>query len=206
MPLKLFKQSLSRCDKKNAHYSSNCFYSFSSIKTIYPMTFRETWYKSQVIFMSPDTNTMIFSENRCEVEYLHVLPRFHKHKSIRKLDKMNPRSKLLKTESIDRMIIMDGGRGGIRKLFNGHRFQFCNMENFWRSVLQQWEYTLYYWTVHLKTADAEAETPVLWPPHAKSWLIGKDPDAGRDWGQGEEGMQEDEMAGWHHQLDGHEFE
>ena len=54
--------------------------------------------------------------------------------------------------------------------------------------------------------DAKAETPVLWPPHVKSWLIGNDPDAGRDWGQEEEGMTEDEMAGWHHQLDGHEFE
>ena len=52
--------------------------------------------------------------------------------------------------------------------------------------------------------DAEAETPVLWPPHARSWLIGKDSDAGRDWGQ--EGTTEDEMAGWHHQLDGREFE
>ena len=56
------------------------------------------------------------------------------------------------------------------------------------------------------SSDAEAETPVLWPPHAKSWLIGKDSDAGRDWGQEEKGMTEDEMAGWHHGLDGHEFE
>ena len=54
--------------------------------------------------------------------------------------------------------------------------------------------------------DAEAETPVLWPPHAKSWLIGKDSDAGRDCGQEEKGMTEDEMAGWHHWLDGHESE
>ena len=54
--------------------------------------------------------------------------------------------------------------------------------------------------------DAKAETPVLWPPHAKSWLIGKGSDAGRDWGQGEKGTTEDEMAGWHHQLDGYEFE
>ena len=46
--------------------------------------------------------------------------------------------------------------------------------------------------------DAEAETPVLWPPHVKSSLIGKDSDAGRDWGQEEKGMTEDEMAGWHH--------
>ena len=50
--------------------------------------------------------------------------------------------------------------------------------------------------------NTKAETPVLWPPHAKSWLIGKDPDAGRDWGQDEKGTTEDEMAGWHHWLDG----
>ena len=52
--------------------------------------------------------------------------------------------------------------------------------------------------------DAKAETPVLWPPHAKSWLTGKDSAAGRDWGQEEKGMTKDEMAGWHHWLDGHE--
>ena len=52
--------------------------------------------------------------------------------------------------------------------------------------------------------DAKAETPVLWPPHVKSWLIGKDSDAGRDWGQEEKGTTKDEMAGWHHWLDGHE--
>ena len=51
----------------------------------------------------------------------------------------------------------------------------------------------------------DAETPVLWPPHTKSWLIGKDPNAGRDWGQEGKGMTEDEMAGWHHRLDGHGF-
>ena len=54
--------------------------------------------------------------------------------------------------------------------------------------------------------DAKAETPVLWPPHVKSWLIGKDSDARRDWGQEEKGTTEDEMAGWHHPLDGREFE
>ena len=54
--------------------------------------------------------------------------------------------------------------------------------------------------------DAEAETPVLWPLHAKSWLIGKDSDAGRDGGQEEKGTTEDEMAGWHHWLNGHESE
>ena len=53
--------------------------------------------------------------------------------------------------------------------------------------------------------NAEAETPILWPPDAKSWLIWKDPDAGKDWGQEEKGTTEDEMVGWHHQLNGHEF-
>ena len=54
--------------------------------------------------------------------------------------------------------------------------------------------------------DAEAETPTLCPPDAKSWLIGKDPDAWKDWRQEEKGTTEDEMVGWHHQLNGHEFE
>ena len=54
--------------------------------------------------------------------------------------------------------------------------------------------------------DAKAETPTLWPPHAKSWLTGKDSNAGRDWGQEEKGTTEDEMAGWHHWLDGRESE
>ena len=60
--------------------------------------------------------------------------------------------------------------------------------------------------VFIGRTDAKAETPVLWPHHAKSGLIGKDSDAGRDWGQEEKGMTEDEMAGWHNLLDGHEFE
>ena len=60
--------------------------------------------------------------------------------------------------------------------------------------------------VFIGRTDAEAESPILGPHHAKSWLTGKDPDAGRDWGQEEKGMTEDEMAGWHHQLNGHEFE
>ena len=59
--------------------------------------------------------------------------------------------------------------------------------------------------VFIGRTDAEAETPILWPPHAKSWLIWKDPDAGRDWGQDEKGMTEDEMVGWHHRLNGHGF-
>ena len=67
---------------------------------------------------------------------------------------------------------------------------------FWRS--QPWDF--------FGRNDAKAETPVLWPPHVKCWLIGKDPDAGRDWGQEEMGTTEDEMAGWHHWLDGRESE
>ena len=77
---------------------------------------------------------------------------------------------------------------------------------FWREALiqpvhpkgdQSWVFT--------GRTNGEAETPVLWPPHAKSWLIGKDPDAGRDWGQEEKETTEDEMAGWHHRLDEHGF-
>ena len=60
--------------------------------------------------------------------------------------------------------------------------------------------------IFIGRTDAEAETPVLWPPDVKNWLIGKDPDAGKDWRQEEKGMTEDEMVGWHHRLSGHEFE
>ena len=59
--------------------------------------------------------------------------------------------------------------------------------------------------IFIGRTDVEAETPILLPPDAKNWLIWKDPDAGRDWGQEEKGMTEDAMAGWHHQLDGHEW-
>ena len=61
--------------------------------------------------------------------------------------------------------------------------------------------------VFIGRTDAEPETPVLWPPDVKSWKrVGKELDAGRDWGQEEKGTTEDEMAGWHHRLDGHESE
>ena len=60
--------------------------------------------------------------------------------------------------------------------------------------------------IFIGSTDAETDTPVLWPPEGKSRLIRKDPDAGKDWGQEEKGMTEDEMVGWHHQLHGHEFE
>ena len=61
------------------------------------------------------------------------------------------------------------------------------------------------WIVIGRT-DAEAEAPILWPPDAKNWLIWKDPDAGKEWGQEEKGLTEDAMIGWHHWLNGHEFE
>ena len=60
--------------------------------------------------------------------------------------------------------------------------------------------------VFIGRTDAKTETPILWPPDAKSWLIGKDPDAGKDWRREEKGTREDEMVGWHHRLDWHEFE
>ena len=59
--------------------------------------------------------------------------------------------------------------------------------------------------VFIGRTDAEAEIPILWPPNAKSWFIWKDPDAGKDWGQEENGTTEDEMVGWHHRLSGHGF-
>ena len=60
--------------------------------------------------------------------------------------------------------------------------------------------------IFIGRTDAETNTPTLWPPDAKNWLIEKDPDAGKDWRLEEKGMTEDEMVGCHHQLDGHEFE
>ena len=68
----------------------------------------------------------------------------------------------------------------------------------WDHLTQPWDF--------FGRNDAKAEAPVLWPPHAKSWLVGKDSDAGRDWGQEEKGTTEDEMTGWHHWLNGCESE
>jgi len=62
-----------------------------------------------------------------------------------------------------------------------------------------------YW-IFIGRTDAEAETPILWPPDAKNWLIWKDPDAGKDWRREEKGTTEDEIVGCHHQVNGHEFE
>ena len=84
----------------------------------------------------------------------------------------------------------------------------CGVEDSWESLglqdqtnpkgNQSW--------ILIGRTDAEAEAPILWPPDIKNWFIGKDPDAGKDWGQEEKGMTEDEMVGWHHQLNAHEFE
>ena len=60
--------------------------------------------------------------------------------------------------------------------------------------------------IFIGRTDVEAEAPILWPPDAKNWLLGKDPDAGKDWEQEKKGMTENEMVGWHHQFDGHKFE
>ena len=83
-------------------------------------------------------------------------------------------------------------------------------EDSWESLGLQGDPTNTFWRRSalgfLCKNDAKAETPVLWPPHAKSWLIGKDSDVGRDWGQEEKGTTEDEMAGWRHWLDGCESE
>ena len=88
---------------------------------------------------------------------------------------------------------------------------------FWTGVLKTLESSLNYkeiqpvhpkgdqsW-VFIERTDVAAETPILWPPYPKSWLIHKDLDAGKDWGLEEKGMTEDDMAGWHHWLSGHEF-
>ena len=82
-------------------------------------------------------------------------------------------------------------------------------EHSWKSLGLQGDPTLHAkgdqsW-VFIGRTDAKAETPIFWPPHEKSWLIGKDCDAGRDWGQEEKGVTEDEMAGWHHWLNEHGF-
>ena len=60
--------------------------------------------------------------------------------------------------------------------------------------------------IFIGRTDAEAETPIFWPPDVKNWLLGKAPVAGKNWGQEKKGMTEDEMVGWHHRLNGHKFE
>ena len=84
--------------------------------------------------------------------------------------------------------------------------KICKVNNFLRSSLTLWSSEGDQPWDFFGRNDAKAETPVLWPPHAKSWLTGKDSDGGRDWGREEKGMTEDGMAGWYHWLDGRESE
>ena len=108
-----------------------------------------------------------------------------------------------------------GAAGGLPSMgkLSTEEFMLLNCgvgEDSWESLGLQGDLTSPFWRKSalgvLERNDAKAETPVLWPPHEKSWLIGKDSDAGRDWGQEKKEMTEDEMAGWHHWLDGLEFE
>ena len=88
----------------------------------------------------------------------------------------------------------------------GYSFRLMEQDVYWK---QYWGLRVLHWlpsSFYLRKTDVEADAPVLWPPDAKSWLIGKDPDAGKEWGQEEQGLTEDEMVGWHHQLSGQEFE
>ena len=78
-------------------------------------------------------------------------------------------------------------------------------EDYWESPGLQGDQMSQSW-IFVGRTDPEAKTPILWPPDEKNWLIWKDPESGKDWGQEEKGTTEDEMVGWHHQLDGHEFE
>ena len=104
-------------------------------------------------------------------------------------------------------------RAGPQKKLSAKEFMNLNCgvgEDSWESLGLQGDPTSpskgdQYW-VFIGRTDAEAEALILWPPDVKSWLIGKDPDAGKHWGQEEKGTTEDEMVGWPHLLDGHEFE
>ena len=107
------------------------------------------------------------------------------------------------------------GQGGARTPWEGRRalpdaWSTDAGEDSWESLGLQGDPTSPFWRrsalVFFGRTDAKAEAPVLWPPHVKSWLIGKDSDPGRDWRQEEKGRTEDEMAGWHHWLNGCESE
>ena len=104
-------------------------------------------------------------------------------------------------------------RVGLRRRLSAEELMLLNCgvgEDSWESLGLQGDPTSLFWRRSalgfLWKNDAKAETRVLWPPHAKSWLIWKDPDFRRDWEQEEQGMTEDEMAGWHHWLNGRESE
>ena len=103
-------------------------------------------------------------------------------------------------------------RVGLWRKQNAEELMLLNCgvgEDSWESLGLQGDPTSPFWrrsALGFLWNYAKAESPVRWPPHAKSWLIGKDSDAGRDWGQEEKGTTEDEIAGWHHWLDGRESE
>ena len=104
---------------------------------------------------------------------------------------MDVRVGLWRKLSAEELMLLNGGVG----------------EDSWESLGLQGDPTSPFWRRwdFFGRNDAKAETPVLWPPDVKSWLIGKNSDVGRDWGQEEKGTTEDEMAGWHHRLDGHDL-
>ena len=110
-------------------------------------------------------------------------------------------------------VVMYGCESWTTEKVEGQRMMLLNCgigEDSWESLGLQGGPTSQFkrnqsW-IFIGRTDAEAETPILWPPDAKNWLIRKDPDAGKDWGQEEKGMTEDEMVGWYHWLNGHEFE
>ena len=89
--------------------------------------------------------------------------------------------------------------------FKWFSFTFCFLWNAKSYLLSSWLCFQLCVYLAIGRTDAEVEAPILWPPDVMNWLTGKDPDAGKDWRQ-EKGMTEDEMVGWHHRLDGHEFE
>ena len=100
-------------------------------------------------------------------------------------------------------------RVGLWRRLNTEELMLLNCgvgEDSWESLGLQGDPTSPFWrrSDFFGRNDAKAETPVLWLPHVKSWLIGKDSDGGRDWGQEEKGTTENEMAEWHHRLDRHE--
>ena len=100
-----------------------------------------------------------------------------------------------------------GSRGWQRRNNNRYSLFFLVIEvrKGFHLLFIYWKYYYIVSWVFIGRTDVEAETPVFWPPDVKSWLIWKDPDAGKDWRQEEKGMTEDEMVRWHHQLNGHEF-
>ena len=86
-------------------------------------------------------------------------------------------------------------------------FRHCHGDGLWPGLFAfKWFGALLNKVIFIGRTDAEAEAPILWPPDAKSWLIGKDSDAGKDWGWKEKGATEDEVVGWHHGLNRYEFE